>query len=33
MPRFKPVEHSLHLLAIDLSKHLRPGSFENTVSV
>ena len=28
MPRFKAVDHGLHLLAIDLSKQLHPGSFE-----
>ena len=28
MPRFKPVDHGLHLLAIDLSQQLHPGSFE-----
>jgi transposase len=28
MPRFKPVEHGLHFLAVDLSQQLHPGSFE-----
>ena len=31
MPRFKPVDHGLHLLAIDLSLHLHPGSFEHAL--
>jgi transposase len=31
MPRFKPVERGLHLLAVDLSQQLRPGSFEYTL--
>lgn len=31
MPRFKPVERGLHLLAVDLSQQLRPGSFEHTL--
>ena len=28
MPRFKPVQHGLHFLAVDLSQQLHPGSFE-----
>jgi hypothetical protein len=33
MPRFKPVDHGLQFLAVDLSLQLHPGSFENAVSV
>ena len=28
MPRFKPVDHGLQFLAVDLSLQLHPGSFE-----
>ena len=28
MPRFKPVDHGLQFLAVDLSQQLHPGSFE-----
>ena len=28
MPRFKPVDHGLQFLAVDLSKQLQPGSFK-----
>ena len=31
MPRFKPVERGLHLVAVDLSQQLHPGSFEHTL--